>query len=130
MNYFDSFGILCNCYVCDWIRLLSNQKCGCKRSAGSAAGRANFGRDRNQTGNCSGPEWVSASWILLDWSRVLNEVIFLLSGSHSQPRVKLHLRDHSSATFAEKFCLENKTFENTFKVMRSMNATFVENFSN
>jgi hypothetical protein len=58
---------------------------------------------------------------------------FLLSDSHSQSRAKLQLRDHSSATFVEKFSLENKAFENTFKFMPNfhfMNAAFVENLSN
>ncbi len=75
---------------------------------------------------------MSASWILLDWSRVLN-VFFLLSDSHSQPRAKTKLRDHSSATFVEKFLLEKEMFGSMLKVMPNlhlMTATFVENHSN
>ncbi len=55
-------------------------------------------------------EWVLA-WILLDWSRVLNEFILYFSDSHSQPRAKTKLRDHSSATFAEIFSNPNLAFE-------------------
>jgi hypothetical protein len=73
---------------------------------------------------------VSVSWILLDWSRDFNEFV-LLSDSHSQPRAKINLGDHSNATLAENFLLEKEIFESMFKVMPNlhfMNATFVENF--
>ncbi len=76
--------------------------------------RANFGRDRNQTGNCAGPEWVSASWILLDWSRVLKKFI-LLSDSHSPPRAKTNLGDHSNVWFAEKNLKQDKIWNSTQK---------------
>jgi hypothetical protein len=71
---------------------------------------------------------VSASWILLDWSRILNE-FFLLSDSHSQPRAKTKLRVDSNATFAEKFFLEKLTFDHMFRCIARQNllsVTFAE----
>ncbi len=71
---------------------------------------------------------MSASRILLDCSRVLNE-FFLLLDFHSQPRAKTKLRDHLSATFVERFLLEEDTFNSMFEFMsnlQSMSAVFVE----
>ncbi len=76
-------------------------------------------------------EWVFSCKFY--WIGAETLMSFLLSDSHSQSRAKLQLRDHSSATFVEKFSLENKAFENTFKFMPNfhfMNAAFVENLSN
>jgi hypothetical protein len=70
---------------------------------------------------------VSASWILLDWRKVLNEFSFSLSDSHSQTRAKLQLRDHSSATFAEKFFQRKLILLSMFGVMpkfQSMHVNF------
>jgi hypothetical protein len=75
---------------------------------------------------------VSASWILLDWSRVLNEFFFYFSDSHSKAQAKLQLRDHSSATTAEKFFLKNGKFESTFVIissLQSISAKFAGNHS-
>ncbi len=74
-------------------------------------------------------------WVLLGFYWIVAEFLmrFLLSDFHSQPRAKRKLRDHSSATFAEKLFLKNGEFDSMFKIMpnlQCMNAAFVQNLSN
>jgi hypothetical protein len=64
--------------------------------------------------------WIGAKFLMS---------FFLLSDSHSQPRAKINLKDHSSATFAEKFFLEKLTFDHMFRCIARQNllsVTFAE----
>ncbi len=110
-----------------WCFERTNQKCCYKRFPGSSGGTTDRWRDRNQTGNCSGSNWVSSCAILFG-SEQSNNKFFLLSDSNSQAQARKKLRKHSSTMFVAKCCLINQKFEDIFDVMSKqfMNVTFVE----